>query len=477
MKKIFFYTLVFAFLLSSKADVKYWAGNSGVPGPEWNDPNHWTPKGVPASTDHVIVTSTVLPSPVISNNVGTVDILAPGWHNTGNISSLTITDGASIIANTLTRLGYEIDSQGEIIMQGGYHLSGRLELGYNDTNLTAGGSGYVLLTGNSVLHLVDLEFGQENLSYNPSDPDYDGTGLLEIRQLAQLIVNGDKTGTTGEGSDWLSSDYIIAYDDIWPVNMVYDQINNRTVFSVAPGLETGGTVWQGDCTGDQTEWMDPNNWNPGVPASGSGGVAFIRPKANMPVIDSPIIETANIIIADPDQGTAELTVNSGADIYVNGFLRLGHDIDSTGVIHMNGGDLKTEIMQVGFNSISETASGNGQVYLDGGTLEVLDWMSFGDNNPDFGQPGYDGTGNIDLTGGALVINGDQRINIENWFETGQISAFNGTGYIKYDYDITNPGKTTVTASQCPTMDFDGDCKVDLKDFALFSDKWLISTKP
>jgi hypothetical protein len=144
---------------------------------------------------------------------------------------------------------------------------------------------------------------------------------------------------------------------------------------------------------------------------------------------------------------------------------------------MNGGSFKTEILQVGFNSEAETASGSGQIYLDGGTLEVLDWMSFGQESPDFGDSGYDATGNMDLTGGTLIIDGDQRTNLENWYQNGYITAFNGAGYIKYDYDITNSGKTTVTATQCPTMDFDNNCKVDLIDFALFADQWMASTKP
>jgi hypothetical protein len=54
-------------------------------------------------------------------------------------------------------------------------------------------------------------------------------------------------------------------------------------------------------------------------------------------------------------------------------------------------------------------------------------------------------GLIDVTEGALVLEGDQRAKLDGLIATGQITAYDGAGYFELDFDERNPGKTTLTA--------------------------------
>jgi hypothetical protein len=53
---------------------------------------------------------------------------------------------------------------------------------------------------------------------------------------------------------------------------------------------------------------------------------------------------------------------------------------------------------------------------------------------------------IDITNGKLIMDGNQTATVNGYISSGWITAFGGTGTVSVDYNITNPGKTTVMAS-------------------------------
>jgi hypothetical protein len=53
---------------------------------------------------------------------------------------------------------------------------------------------------------------------------------------------------------------------------------------------------------------------------------------------------------------------------------------------------------------------------------------------------------VDVRYGTIVIGGNKTSNIASWISSGVITPFGGSGVLAYDYDVTNPGKTTITAS-------------------------------
>jgi len=58
-----------------------------------------------------------------------------------------------------------------------------------------------------------------------------------------------------------------------------------------------------------------------------------------------------------------------------------------------------------------------------------------------------------------------------------LTGYGGKGTVLYDYDITNSGATTITATACarPVGDLNRDCVVDFLDFAIAASNWLVDT--
>jgi len=71
----------------------------------------------------------------------------------------------------------------------------------------------------------------------------------------------------------------------------------------------------------------------------------------------------------------------------------------------------------------------------------------------------------------LVIDGNRINDVDSWANNGYLAAYGNNGYIIRDYDVSNPGKTTVTACDISGGDYIQDCKVDLSDYAVLASLW------
>jgi hypothetical protein len=52
---------------------------------------------------------------------------------------------------------------------------------------------------------------------------------------------------------------------------------------------------------------------------------------------------------------------------------------------------------------------------------------------------------MDVTGGTLIVTGDQTLKIQGYIDSLWIKAYGGAGTLQMDYDVRNAGKTTLTA--------------------------------
>ncbi len=125
---------------------------------------------------------------------------------------------------------------------------------------------------------------------------------------------------------------------------------------------------------------------------------------------------------------------SGGTVTLGTHLYIGLSGGTTGTLNMTGGTMTLNTLVM-----AHSTSDHGMVLNIGGdaTLSALDsWI--------------DTTGKalINISdNGTLILNGDQ---ISNWRVPdleyyGTLTANGGTGTLVYDYNITNPGKTTITA--------------------------------
>jgi T5SS/PEP-CTERM-associated repeat protein len=128
-------------------------------------------------------------------------------------------------------------------------------------------------------------------------------------------------------------------------------------------------------------------------------------------------------------GTGTLTVDPGAVITVSASsgIYLGHYAAGNGTFIMNGGDVTTTKLMLGYTSGAVIS-----LQLLGGTLNAASW--------DFSKAGI--TRQLLVGEGTIKVSGDGTATIATQIANGVITATTGRT-LAYDYDITTPGKTTL----------------------------------
>jgi len=159
------------------------------------------------------------------------------------------------------------------------------------------------------------------------------------------------------------------------------------------------------------------------------------------------------------ENSVTVDISGNCEIYCAGNFGLGKgdDLRESVDMTMSGGTVNCKVMHVGWEADSDGSAsltmtggllivreelkigsddGSGEVHLDGGVLRIdsADSLEMKDN------------ASIDITGGALVLAGNQLAMIGQLVcEEGKLTGYGTPAAVVADYDVTNPGKTTVTA--------------------------------
>jgi hypothetical protein len=258
------------------------------------------------------------------------------------------------------------------------------------------------------------------------------------------------------------------------------------VLLTAP-FATAATVWNptdaNSLAAGYSNWTIASNWTLGLPVqTGVSGQNGNDPKAVFNVagrpeciIDSTVIcghtslgdngTTAGVFVRIKDGGSlttgygiwtgvgynrqGTLTVEQGGTLTCNANLLIGRDGNSgTGTVGqypsyliIDGGTVTVATTcQLG-NNDADKVDGGGIVKLNSGVLNV---GSLAMQNQAVSR--------LDIKYGTLIINGNATANLTNW-TTGAstpgnvkiVTGFGGQGTVVFDYNVTNPGKTTVKA--------------------------------
>jgi hypothetical protein len=173
---------------------------------------------------------------------------------------------------------------------------------------------------------------------------------------------------------------------------------------------------------------------------------------NGPVIQDGIDAKAKGIFTEA-AGEPMLTITGGT-LEVAEWIWWGDGADSFAMLDMSGGTVSvTDEFELGWGG------GAGTLTITGGTINAGEAViptgsgAFGHLNLNGGtynvtKPGgfeVNATGMVDITGGTLVLEGDETTKVNDLIAAGQIKAYGGAGQIAVDFDVSNPGKTTVTA--------------------------------
>ncbi len=197
-------------------------------------------------------------------------------------------------------------------------------------------------------------------------------------------------------------------------------------------------------------WSTIANWSPqNLPTSLDAASIDSPDNTHCQITDGITAECETLRVGN-SSFTANLDISGGslsaAGAYVGVDNSIGH-----GILNISGGLFSTGSLQVGW-------SGIGTVNMTGGTIELTDNLVV---------PGLTGTGTVNLNGGTinasdlrltsdsgllditrgtLILEGDDTEIIQTNIDNGRLTAYEGQGTLNVDYDVTNPGKTTVTAT-------------------------------
>jgi len=197
-------------------------------------------------------------------------------------------------------------------------------------------------------------------------------------------------------------------------------------------------------------WSTADNWSPQTIPTSLDSASIDSPDNTHCEITDGITAECETLRVGNSSFTANLDISGGsltaAGAYVGVDNSTGH-----GILNMSGGLFSTGSLQVGW-------SGIGTVNMTGGVINLNDNLTI---------PGLRGSGTVNLNGGiiyasdlnltsesgllditrgTLILEGDDTAVIQTNIDNGRLTAYEGQGRLNVDYDVTNPGKTTVTAT-------------------------------
>lgn len=400
----------------------------------YDDPNDFAAGGgayidsIIVSTKSYIPTVTATASSSLRSELGPVYTV--NWGGLGSGSARSHSDGTDYTA-WLSQTGV-VDDQYLIYDLGGYYDVDEVRVwNYNQSGVTGRG-----------IQDVNLMVSSDGSTYT--------------------TVGSTRTFTQATGSTTTDYSEVFALNSNAVRYVKFDIINNwgygsptSTQVGLAEAefygdfLYTPYRLWTNSLA-DQN-WNDANNWadffagnsfsfapysvDYGIPVAPKDIVQITSTGTDSPVIDSSVPGISQLYVGQWYQDTAgpagELTIETGGSLNITGALYLGRWGSSQGPSHLqiDGGYLFA-------NYLEQSWLGSGSdIDIDGGTLEL-------------GSGGWYAGGNINITNGTLIVAGDQTGNIDGWKSANVLTAFDGRAgnEIHYDYNTTNPGKTTIWAS-------------------------------
>ena len=211
------------------------------------------------------------------------------------------------------------------------------------------------------------------------------------------------------------------------------------------------TQWTGDDPGDNL-WSTVGNWDDGLPdiddwvkirygapgptLTSEGAIAW---KVHIGYEDESALTVDGGVLTMTEDLLLGKNGGSGTLNMISGTINVGKDLEvgggDPGVINMTGGTII-----VGDDlTIPESAGSTAEVNLNGGTIILDDSYSGGSSLY------ITAGGTLNIGGGTLIIKPDKAWKIPGFVDDGFIIGYGGDGTVYADYDVTNPGQTTVYA--------------------------------
>lgn len=197
-------------------------------------------------------------------------------------------------------------------------------------------------------------------------------------------------------------------------------------------------------------WSTITNWSPQTIATAIDSVSIDGPDNTHCEIQDGIAAECETLRVGNAVDTTNLDISGGSLTAVGAYIGVDNS-SGHGILNISGGLFSSGALQIGWrgigtlnmtggtvelsnNLIVPGLTGTGTVNLNGGTINASDLRLTSD------------LGSLDITTGTLILDGDDTETIQTYIDDGLLTAYKGQGRVNVDYDLTNAGKTTLTAT-------------------------------
>ncbi|MFC1634734.1 hypothetical protein ACFL5Z_07815 [Planctomycetota bacterium] len=222
---------------------------------------------------------------------------------------------------------------------------------------------------------------------------------------------------------------------------------------VLSSVSNAATIhWRG--AGDDNLWSTRANWELNKIPTAADEVYIDVPYAQAP--NGPIIQDGidakAFGLACEVAGEPTMTMTGGT-LEITDWVWWGDGAGSHGTLYLSGGTITTGgEFELGWGG------GTGTMFMTGGTVTSPEliiptatgaagqlYLHGGTFNVGSSGLEMSPTGLMDVGGGTLIIEGDWTETINEYIAAGLITAYDGGGLLDLDFDDRNPGKTTLSA--------------------------------
>ncbi len=182
-------------------------------------------------------------------------------------------------------------------------------------------------------------------------------------------------------------------------------------------------------------WSTGENWATGaIPVVNVDGYARIFLDPGPTIYAGESFEVDGIHLAN--SGTEGTLTMRGGELFVRGGFNCGWR--GQGTINMLDGTLTID---GGTFKIARDPGSVGHVSLKGGVLQggAMNMREKLAQDPNI-------LGTISVDGGVMIMNGNDTEQIQGYIDSGWITAYDGVGTLSLEYNIENPGQTTLSAT-------------------------------